>query len=206
MSVFKATVSLSLMACLVGFPPPQRTADQSPIHSLDGRSFHGAIKARGSWLGIFKGRTTLTFEDGRLISTGDEPPLSFPYRVNEQIGRIIFSAEGPTDYDGGTIKWTGTVNGETLRGVHADWIRGTEGTVFHDLLLPDVVTWVFTPDPIHEPGDGSDMALIPGGTFEMGRADGQSHYDNVPVHTVKIDSFYIDRYEVTVGEFNQFLN
>ncbi|MBC8346181.1 MAG: formylglycine-generating enzyme family protein [Candidatus Marinimicrobia bacterium] len=50
------------------------------------------------------------------------------------------------------------------------------------------------------------MALISGGTFEMGRSDGNPEYDNTPVHTVKIDSFYMDKYEVTVGQFKQFIN
>ncbi len=50
------------------------------------------------------------------------------------------------------------------------------------------------------------MVLIPGGTFEMGRADGKPEYDNTPVVIVQIDSFYMDKYEVTVGEFNKFLD
>ena len=53
---------------------------------------------------------------------------------------------------------------------------------------------------------GCEMVLIPGGTFEMGRPDGKSGYDNFPVHLVKIDSFYMDKFEITVGEFKQFLN
>lgn len=39
----------------------------------------------------------------------------------------------------------------------------------------------------------------------MGRADGQPDYDNVPAHTVTIDSFYMDKYEVTVGQFQRFI-
>jgi formylglycine-generating enzyme required for sulfatase activity len=53
---------------------------------------------------------------------------------------------------------------------------------------------------------GGEMVLIPGGTFEMGRPDGKPGYDNFPVHLVKIDSFYMDKFEITVGEFKQFLN
>ena len=50
------------------------------------------------------------------------------------------------------------------------------------------------------------MVLIPAGIFEMGNPDGQSDYDNVPLHRVTIDSFYLDKYEVTVGQFRQFVN
>jgi len=53
--------------------------------------------------------------------------------------------------------------------------------------------------------NSEDMVLIPSGTFMMGNPEGKSDYDNVPVHYVTIDSFYLDKFEVTVGEFNQFL-
>lgn len=61
------------------------------------------------------------------------------------------------------------------------------------------------PETIVHSKDGSEIVLIPGGTFEMGRADGKSEYDNTPVHSVEIDSFYMDKYEVTVGQFKKFL-
>ena len=52
---------------------------------------------------------------------------------------------------------------------------------------------------------GGEMVLIPGGTFEMGRSDGKLEYDNTPFHTVRIDSFYMDKYEVSVGQFMEFV-
>ncbi len=63
---------------------------------------------------------------------------------------------------------------------------------------------LFFPDSGHSFKHTEKMVIIPGGTFEMGRPDGKPSYDNVPVHTVKIDSFYMDKYEVTVGQFKQF--
>ena len=47
------------------------------------------------------------------------------------------------------------------------------------------------------------MALIPSGEFLMGSNNGAR--DEKPVHTVYLDAFYIDRYEVTVGEYKRFL-
>ena len=53
--------------------------------------------------------------------------------------------------------------------------------------------------------DGKDMVLIPAGTFEMG-----DHHDNMenalPVHRVELNAFYMDVHEVTVGQFNEFVN
>ena len=49
------------------------------------------------------------------------------------------------------------------------------------------------------------MVLIPAGSFEMGDA-----LDNIgsalPVHTVSLDGFYMDKNEVTVGQFREFVN
>ena len=53
--------------------------------------------------------------------------------------------------------------------------------------------------------DSSQMALIPAGPFEMG-----DHHDNMsnalPVHAVELNAFYMDVYEVTVGQFREFVN
>lgn len=52
--------------------------------------------------------------------------------------------------------------------------------------------------------DGSEMVLIPAGSFEMGDHDGQRSVA-LPVHTVELDAFHMDVNEVTVGQFKQFL-
>ena len=54
--------------------------------------------------------------------------------------------------------------------------------------------------------DGAEMVLIPAGEFQMGSKDG-TLWTSVtkPSHTVYIDAFYIDKYEVTIGQYNQFL-
>ncbi|HVU99831.1 MAG TPA: SUMF1/EgtB/PvdO family nonheme iron enzyme, partial [Verrucomicrobiae bacterium] len=43
------------------------------------------------------------------------------------------------------------------------------------------------------------MALIPGGTFSMGDAKGEGLSCEMPVHTVSVSSFYLEREEVTKG-------
>jgi formylglycine-generating enzyme required for sulfatase activity len=48
------------------------------------------------------------------------------------------------------------------------------------------------------------MVYVPGGTFRMGSTDGNS--DEQPVHSVTLDSFWIDRTEVTNAQFAAFLN
>ncbi|MDP7000144.1 MAG: formylglycine-generating enzyme family protein, partial [Candidatus Poribacteria bacterium] len=52
--------------------------------------------------------------------------------------------------------------------------------------------------------DGAKMVLIPAGSFMMGSDAGES--DEKPEHRVELDGFYMDAYEVTVGQFRRFVN
>src|SRR4030042_1109167 len=59
-----------------------------------------------------------------------------------------------------------------------------------------------TPDP-RVP---DDMAYIPGGTFEMGDRFSEEDLDELPVHTVTVDSFCMGKCEVTNQQYCDFLN
>ncbi|MBP96653.1 hypothetical protein CMK18_11925 [Candidatus Poribacteria bacterium] len=53
------------------------------------------------------------------------------------------------------------------------------------------------------------MVLIRGGNFEMGdsKSDPEEWMEDAQeIHTVELDSFYMDVHEVTVGEFKQFIS
>lgn len=52
--------------------------------------------------------------------------------------------------------------------------------------------------------DGAEMVLIPAGEFQMGSNDGSS--DEKPVHTVYVDAFYMDKYEVTNALYKKFMD
>jgi serine/threonine-protein kinase len=62
-----------------------------------------------------------------------------------------------------------------------------------------------TPTPDNTPVTVSkaDMVLIPGGTFTMGRNNGLD--TEQPEHEVTVDSFYMDKYEVTNAEYYDFV-
>lgn len=65
-----------------------------------------------------------------------------------------------------------------------------------------------------------EMVLLPGGKFEMGSTEQEAKYAlrlahhsqptwavrEQPQHTVTLDAFYIDKYEVTVAEYRKFLD
>lgn len=52
--------------------------------------------------------------------------------------------------------------------------------------------------------DDAPMVLIPAGEFEMGSNDGED--DEKPVHTVYLDAFYMDKYEVTNALYKKFMD
>ena len=51
--------------------------------------------------------------------------------------------------------------------------------------------------------DGAPMVLVPAGEFPMGSEEGDD--DEQPVHRVFLDSFYMDKFEVTNGRFAKFV-
>ena len=53
--------------------------------------------------------------------------------------------------------------------------------------------------------NNANMVLIPAGEFQMGSNDNDAYDDEKPEHTVYVDAFYIDKYEVTVGEYKEFV-
>lgn len=50
-----------------------------------------------------------------------------------------------------------------------------------------------------------NMVLVKGGAFEMGDVFGEGNENEIPVHQVTLNDFYLARYEVTVGEFKEFV-
>lgn len=50
-----------------------------------------------------------------------------------------------------------------------------------------------------------DMAFVEGGSFAMGNEYEGGDDDERPVHTVRLDSYYIGKHEVTVGQFKRFV-
>ena len=52
--------------------------------------------------------------------------------------------------------------------------------------------------------DGAEMVLSPAGEFQMGSNDGYD--DEKPGHTVHVDAFYMDKYEVTNAQYKRFVD
>src|SRR5688572_11124397 len=82
------------------------------------------------------------------------------------------------------------------------------GMFVHGLLMAvTFVAWVSGPAQAQlqeiTSKDGAPMVLVPTGEFTMGSNDGSD--DEKPVHRISLDAYYIDKYEVTVGQYAKFL-
>jgi formylglycine-generating enzyme required for sulfatase activity len=53
--------------------------------------------------------------------------------------------------------------------------------------------------------DGAPMVLIPAGQFMMGSRDGEGTKKERPLHPVTLDAFYMDKFEVTVARYADFV-
>lgn len=61
-------------------------------------------------------------------------------------------------------------------------------------------------DPIISQKDGMKMLYIPAGYFIMGSEDQYASSDEAPEHTVYLDAFWIDQFEVSNQQFSAFVN
>jgi len=87
---------------------------------------------------------------------------------------------GPGWCEGADIDWSGQVDFVDLHIIAENWLQGE--------AIP------------------SDMVLVPGGEFQMGDSFNEGEPDERPQHLVRLDSFYMGRYEVTNGQYCQYLN
>ena len=53
---------------------------------------------------------------------------------------------------------------------------------------------------------GAEMVVIPAGEFLMGSPEGEGDDDEHPQHKVFVDTFYMDKYEVTNAQYKQFMD
>ena len=112
-----------------------------------------------------------------------------------EVSILRFWETDPTDYpstDVNTFGGSPTIIDGNLSG----YILGSASRVQTVPFVEPVVE-----EPVIPPPDG--MVLIPAGEFEMGSNDG---WDSAkPIHTVYVDAFYMDEYEVTVGAYKAFI-
>jgi len=164
-----------------------------------------------SW--VLDAVTSLCIDTGNPGSPlGDEPSSLHNVRVNMgAYGGTTEASETP--YGWGLLADLTNdriVTFEDFAGQAADW-QETASQQSGDLNRDGMVDiadvnlfaecWLQSPASIL-----SDMLLIPGGTFKMGDNFNEGNSDELPVHTVTVDSFYMAKYEITNQHYCDYLN
>ena len=90
--------------------------------------------------------------------------------------------------------------GIVLAGCSEDEMIKEQPEIIQTELVDDTLLRVITWEK-----DGASMVLIPAGSFEMGAPFDEGEPDERPVHQVELDAFYMDRHEVTIGQYKRFL-
>lgn len=83
---------------------------------------------------------------------------------------------------------------------HIIWNVGSE----HPNLVANL-HFKISADDGQNPTPPANFVYVPGGTFTMGRTTGSGDSDELPTHSVTLNSFYIGKYEVTQGEYSQYM-
>ena len=142
----------------------------------------------------FKFAVLLTFT-ALLTSRGEDGRF---FRIAGTVTTTItaFSADG-------YMTWT---NAST----NATFIIQTASSLFGPSNWVDYVqvptTNLATTERLFDPNPPTGMSLIPAGSFRMGDAFDASDGNGIPLHTVNISAFYMDRYEVTKSLWDDVYN
>ncbi len=109
------------------------------------------------------------------------------------------SDDGGSTWDVDCVQISGDVGTGIIPGIgkHIVWDIGSE----HPNVTNSYKFKVVAND-----GQGpANLVFVPGGTFTMGRTTGSGDLDELPTHTVTLNSFYIGKYEVTQVEYSQYM-
>ncbi|MDI6807890.1 MAG: formylglycine-generating enzyme family protein [Candidatus Eisenbacteria bacterium] len=113
---------------------------------------------------------------------------------------IVCSSNGGTTFDLIPVSVSGDVH-HTMQAGAGKQILWNAALDYPGRYWSQVVAMVFVSDG---PAIGGEMVFVPAGNFTMGSTSGS--FDEQPQHTVYLNAFYIDKYEVTNADFEAFIN
>ncbi len=149
---------------------------------------------------------SVSVRNGSVVeSRGPKWDVNGDGRVNVLDLTRVATRLGSRD-SGADTNGDGTVNVLDLVLV-AQHLGETVGQTTPSVTVP-AVTQPAVPQPPsvpQQPTPPAGMVLIPAGEFEMGSEDAEAGNDEQPVHTVHVDAFYMDAYEVTNLDYKKFV-
>ena len=137
------------------------------------------------------------------LNVPQDGEVTFWYRVSSERGYDIlrFSVDGRVLGEwSGEVAWTKASFpvAAGLRTFRWEYVKDGSDTAGSDTAwLDDIVFPGPRPTAAPTPAVPRDMVLIPAGSFRMGDSFGEGDSDERPVHTVHVNAFYMDKFEVT---------
>jgi formylglycine-generating enzyme required for sulfatase activity len=116
------------------------------------------------------------------------------------VARLVASSNNGVTFDLLPVSVSGDVHVEMTAGPGKE-ILWNAAADYPGRYWGQVVAKVLASDG---PATAGEMVLVPAGNFTMGSTSGNA--DEQPQHTVYLDAFYIDKYEVTNAEFKAFMD
>lgn len=169
--------------------------------------------------GLIPTSELLTYVDQRVMSIVQPKGLAQkPQRwdLNPEKGEFVFLAPkraSPAKTESGTAS-TNQAGGTTVAPSEPAGAKPrtkdqkeAETKVAEKAPSPGATPRVMVTPPLPEEitgRDGASMVLVPAGEFIMGSDKGDD--DEKPIHRVQVDTFYIDKFEVTNGKFAKFID
>lgn len=135
--------------------------------------------------------------------------LSGAWRSVGQEGKAFFRVVSPADTRivgfgaDGVLVWTNDV--DVAEGTcTVQRAASLDGTTNWTDFVQHAVTGAVMSLRVFDPSAPSGMALIPAGSFSMGNCiQGEGHSDELPVHTVYVSAFYMDKTLVTKAKWDE---
>ena len=167
-----------------------------PQHAVEGKQYiFVPLASSGGGSGVF---LALNVVDKKTLRTVDEVSLGDRTKIEEVTLVDVHSDTVSITYIEREVRG--------IRGIEESYkvvydpdkaikkhFRMIQGTL-QEVEIPNKV-----PNPTY-----TDMVLIPAGEFQVGSNDGND--DEKPVHTIYVDAFYMDKYEVTNAQYKVFVD
>jgi len=191
--IFAATTATTHAQMITGMDPCSAARPSSLTVTITGENttfFQGSSTVTSVWLSKGSSRIdafSFTGIDANSLSASFDIPAdanigTWDVHVSDPVdGELLPLTDGFTIYTYPDLDGDGKVDSKDFAFFSRHWLEGV------------------TPQ---------DMVLIPGGTFQMGNSkDPDEGWSNeLPVHTVTLDSFAMGKYEITNGQYCAFLN
>ena len=147
----------------------------------------------------------------QMITIKREQTLEKNIKLKKKTGKLLFNVK-PIDskvqlkQDGELVKeWTGMKSLPGLMVGKYKLICEAAGykTTKKDIKIKENKTNNVNFKLEKGPTVSEDMVYVEGGTFQMGSNSNEAEDDEQPVHTVRVDDFYISKYEVTQKRYKE---